>query len=423
MRRFAWFVAYLFLLIPSAFADDPLPRATAESVGMSPERLERIANVLRTDTERGRLPGAVVAIARRSKLVYYESFGYLDKAANIAMPKDAIFAIASMTKPMTGVSVLQLIEEGRIRMSDPISRWFPGLGKMPVAVFETDSTGQKTMTTVPASREMTIHDLLRHTSGLTYGGQGSTPVHKMYPFNALVLGTTFTGPELIERLSGLPLLYHPGSTWEYSASIDVLGLVVEAESGQTLGAFMQEKLWKPLSMVDTSFVIPPEKAARYAKGLPNNPDTGTPQSFPDRTRPPKMQCGGGCAASTASDYLRFAQMLLDRGKLGRDRVLGAKTTEYMTADHLSPEMRNNMKSDVYAGHGFGLTVAVRKQVGVSSVMGSPGTYGWAGSTGPHFWIDPQEQLAVVFMAHLGSPSLLAHYLRTITALVYQAIAD
>jgi CubicO group peptidase (beta-lactamase class C family) len=409
-----------------ACADDPLPRAQPESVGLSSVRLERIGQVMRADVERGRLPGAVLAVARRGRLVYFESFGYLDKSASVPMPKDAIFAVASMTKPMTGVGVMQLVEEGRIAIGDPISKWFPALGKMPVAVLKTDSDGKTTVGTAPANREMRIHDLLRHTSGLTYASQGSTPVHKMYPFNALVLGANFTGPELIERLSGLTLLYQPGSTWEYGASIDVLGLVIEAESRQTLGAFLQERLWKPLGMVDTSFVVPPEKAKRYAKALPNDPDTGRPQTIPDRTRPTKMECGGGCAASTAGDYLRFAQMLLDRGKLGDARVLGAKTVDYMTADHLGPEIKNNVErgDPAYAGYGFGLTVAVRKQIGISSIMGSPGDFSWQGSTGPIFWVDPKEQLVVVFMAHIpGSAQLRLHYRRLVNALVLQSIVD
>ena len=417
----------IFGIVPSvSYAGDPLQSARPESMGVSSGRLERIGQVLRADIERGRLPGAVVAIARRGRLVYFEAFGYLDKAAGTPMPKDAIFAIASMTKPMTGAGILQLVEEGRIAMSDPISKWFPALGKMPVAVLKSDPGGQGTLETVPAQRQMTIHDLLRHTSGLTYGGQGSTSVHKMYPINALALGVNFTGPELIERLSGLPLVHQPGSTWEYGASIDVLGRVIEVETGQTLGTFLQERIWKPLGMEDTSFLVPPQKAQRYAKALPNDPDSGKPQPFPDRTKPTKMECGGGCAASTAADYLRFAQMLLDRGKLGDVRVLGAKTVDYMIADHIGPEIRNNIErwDPMYSGYGFGLTVTVRKYAGISGAMGSPGDFSWMGSTGPIFWVDPKEQLVMVFMAHLvGSAPLKFHYWKTIKTLALQSIVD
>lgn len=273
-------------------------------------------------------------------------------------------------------------------------------------------------------REITIHDLLRHTSGFTYGAMGSTPVHKLYPSNALVLGVTFTGTELIERLSGLPLLHQPGSTWEYSLSIDVLGLVVEAETGQSLGAFMQERLWKPLNMVDTAFVIPAERANRYARSLPNEPITGKPQPFLDRTRPSKMQCGGGCAASTAGDYLRFAQMLLNHGKLDGTRILGRKTVEYMLSNQLGPDIKGIVGDGdpTRANHGFGLGVAVRTTPGIVRSLGSVGSFSWPGSSGTDWWGDPKEELAVVFMAAAPGPMRL-HYRQLINSLVYQAIAD
>jgi CubicO group peptidase (beta-lactamase class C family) len=423
MKRSNWLVSlFLLLLTFSVYADDPLPRARPDSVGLSPDRLERIGQVLRADIERGRLPGAVIAIARKGRLVYYESFGYLDKAAGTPMPKDAVFAIASMTKPMVGVGVMQLVEESRIAMSDPASKWIPALGKLPVAVLKTDAAGQTIFETVPAKREMTIHDLLRHTSGFTYGGQGSTPVHKMYPLNSLALSASFTGPELIERIPKLVLMHQPGTAWAYGISVDVLGLIIESETGQALGAFLQERLWKPLGMVDTGFVVPPEKAKRYAKALPNDPDTGKPQIVV--VRPSKMECGGGCAASTAADYLRFAQMLLNRGRLDDARILGSKTVDYMTADHLGPGIANNVEraDPTRAGYGFGLTMAVRPAIGGPNIIGSAGDYNWAGSRGTYFWVDPKEQLAVVFMAQTPGP-LRWHYRRVISALVYQAIVD
>jgi CubicO group peptidase (beta-lactamase class C family) len=234
-----------FALFAFSAAADPLPRARPESVGISAERLDRIAQVLRTDIERGRLPGAVIAVARQGKLVYYEAFGYLDKPAGVPMEKDAIFSIASMTKPMVGVGVMSLLEESRLAMTDPVSKWFPALGKLPVAVLRSDAAGQTIMETVPAKREITIQDLLRHTSGLTYGGRGSTPVHKMFPASSSYSASNFTAEEFIERLSKVALLYQPGSAWEYGLSIDVLGLVIEAETGQKLGAFLEQRMWKP----------------------------------------------------------------------------------------------------------------------------------------------------------------------------------
>ncbi len=425
MKRLSWLLWLVLLSFTfSAFANDPLPRARPESVGLSPERLERIAQVLRADIERGKMPGAVIAVARKGRLAYYESFGYLDKAAGVPMSKDAIFAIASMTKPMVGVGIMQLVEESRIAMTDPASKWFPALGNLRVGVMKTDAAGQTIMETVPARRQMTIQDLMRHTSGLTYGGRGSTPVHKMHPASSGSSAADYTGEEFIERLSKVNLLYQPGSAWEYGLSIDVLGLIIEAESGQTLGSYLQQRIWRPLGMVDTSFVIPPEKVKRYAKALPIDPDTGKPQTVADRTKPTRFECGGGCAASTAGDYVRFAQMLLNRGRLGDVRVLGSKSVDYMTADHLGPEIANYLErtDPTRAGYGFGLTMAVRRSTGGPGIMGSPGDFTWGGANGTNFWVDPKEQLIVVFMAHTPGPMRL-HYRKVINALVLQAIVD
>ena len=227
-------------------AADPLPLAMPEAVGMSSQRLERIGQTLRADIEKGRMPGAVVAIARKGKLIYYEAHGYLDKAAGISMPKDAIFSIASMTKPMAGVAAMTLVEEGRLFLNDPVGQYLPPLGKMPVALMKTDAAGQTTVETVPAKRPMMIQDLMRHTSGLTYGARGNTPVHKMYPPSSSDSSRTYTGAEFIEKLGSLPLLHHPGTVWDYSLSIDVLGLVVEAISKQSLGQFLEGRLFQPL---------------------------------------------------------------------------------------------------------------------------------------------------------------------------------
>ena len=422
MKRIAWLTC-LLLSLP-AIAADPLPRSRPESVGLSPERLERIGQVLRADIEKGRMPGAVIAIARKGRLVYYESFGYLDKAAGTPMPKDAIFAIASMTKPMVGVGIMQLVEESRVMMTDPAAKWFPALASMQVGVVKKDAFGEGALEFVPMRRPFTVQDLLRHTSGITYGGRGSTPVHKLTPASSSFASTNFTGPELIERLSKTPLLYQPGTAWEYGLSIDVLGLIIEQETGQTLGAYLQERVWKPLGMVDTSFVIPADKVKRYAKALPNDPDTGKPQTVADRTRPGKFECGGGCAASTAADYVRFAQMLLNRGRLDEARVLGSKSVDYMTADHLGPEIANYLErtDPTRAGYGFGLTMAVRRATGGPGIMGSPGDFTWGGANGTNFWVDPKEQLVVVFMAHTPGPMRL-HYRKVVNALVYQSLVD
>jgi len=407
-----------------ASAADPLPRAKPEEAGMSSARLARIGQVLNADIERGRLPGMVVAIARKGKLVYYEAYGYSDRQAGTLMTKDSIFAIASMTKPMVGVGIMQLLEDTRIQMSDPVSRWFPALGKLLVAVLKTDASGQTVMESVPARRQITIQDLLRHTSGLVYGGRGATPVHKLFPASSGSSAAEYNGKEFIDRLSKVTLLDQPGASWDYGFSIDVLGLVIEAETGRSLGSYLSERIWKPLGMTDTGFVVPPEKAQRYARALPNDPDTGKPQAVADRTRADKFECGGGCGVSTAGDYIRFGQMLLNRGKLGATRILAGSTVDYMTSNQLDPTTQNHIEAadPTKAGFGFGLTMAVRTSSGGPGIMGYPGDYTWSGASGTDFWVSPKEQLVVVFMSAAPGP-IRWHYRRLMNALVYQSIND
>ena len=418
----AWIVASIALAVTfPVLAADPLPRAKPEAVGMSSARLARIGQVLRADIDKGRIPGAVVAIARKGKLVYFEAFGHLDKEAGTRMTTDAIFSIASMTKPIVGVGALMLYEDGALLINDPVSRYLPQIGKMPVAVMRQDSAGQTVVETVPVTRPMLIHDLMRHTSGLIYGGRGTTAVHKMYPASSGTSGTTMTGAEFLDRLGAIPLMYQPGTTWEYGLSIDVLGLVVERVSGQSLGRYLRERLFTPLGMTDTGFIVPADKLKRYAKALPNDPETGKPQTVLDSTRPLKFECGGGCAVSTAADYIRFAQMLQNRGSLGKVRILAPRTVEYMTADHMGPEIQNNVArtASTLEGFGFGLTVAVRRQTGIAGIMGAPGDFTWGGAYGTNFWVDPKDELAVVFMAHAPG-EIRTHYRQLISAFVLQS---
>ena len=416
---------YLFLLnillfTLSAQAANPLPTSRPDAVGLSAEKLANIEKVLRADIEKGRIPGAVVAIARRGRLAYFEAFGHTDKEAGTPMTKDAIFAIASMTKPMVGVAIMQMMEETRLQMSDPAARWFPELGKLPVGVMRKDGS----MESVPARRPMTVQDLLRHTSGLTYGARGSTAMHKSQPPSSGGAAARYTSTEFIEALSKAHLAYQPGTTWDYGLSIDVLGMILEKEHQQKLGNVLSERIWKPLGMTDTHFLVPAEKVKRYARALRNDPDTGKPQASTDLTQPNKFDCGGGCAASTAGDYIRFGQMLLNRGKLGDARILSSRTVDYMTANHLTRDMTNLIADadPTKADYEFGLTMAVRTSAGGPSMMGSPGVYTWSGASGTDFWVDPKEQLVVVFMS-AGPGSIRWHYRRLINALVYQAIVD
>jgi CubicO group peptidase (beta-lactamase class C family) len=410
----------LGLFALSAAAADPLPRARPEAVGFSSARLARIGEVLRADIEHGRLPGAVLAIARKGKLVYFEAFGYRDKAAGIPMTTDTIFGVASMTKPMVTVGALELYEQGRLLIDDPVSKYLPQFAKMQVA--RMDPAGQAIIDTVPAARQITIQDIMRHTSGIIYGGRGTTAVHKLYPESSASAATSMTGAEFIDKLGSLPLMYQPGTVWDYGLSIDVLGQVVESVANERLGQYLQENLFKPLGMADTGFIVPPDKVSRYAKALPTDPDTGKPQLLMDLTRPTKFECGGGCAVSTAGDYLRFAQMLLNHGTLGGQRILGRKTVDYMTANQLGPEVKNLIGNadPTRADYGFGLGMAVRRTDGIVRLMGSVGDFSWPGASGTNWWADPKEELAVVFMAHTPGP-IRWHYRQLINALVLQAL--
>jgi CubicO group peptidase (beta-lactamase class C family) len=406
----------------TAFADDPLPRAKPEEVGLSSERLARIGTALKADIEAGRIPGAVIAIARHGKLVALDAYGWRDKAAGVAMTTDTIFNIASMTKPMTAVGGLMLYEQGKILMDDPLAKYFPKFADMRVAVRDN---GEPTTETVPALRKITIQDLMRHTSGLIYGGRGNTVVHKMYPAGSGDAARDYDGAAFLEKLTSLPLLYQPATVWDYGFGLDVLGLTIEHIAGQTLGQYLQASLFMPLGMTDTGFSISPDKAGRYARPLPVDPDTGKPQArSPELTRPVKFECGGGCAASTASDYLRFATMLMNKGRSGEARLLGPRTVDYMLSDQLGPNIKNLVGNadPTRADFGFGLGLAVRATPGVVRMMGSVGQFTWPGASGTDWWVDPKEELVVVHLSAAPGPTRW-HYRQLINALVYQAIVE
>jgi CubicO group peptidase (beta-lactamase class C family) len=400
-----------------------LSRAEPEAVGMSATRLDRVIPALNAEIEAGRLPGAVVAVARRGHLVFHEAVGHLGPDRSAPMPRDALFAIASMTKPVTGVAALLLWEEGRLGLADPIERFLPQLGDRRVAVLnERVLAGQGPIETVAANRPITMLDLMRHTSGITYGGRGTTAVHALYPASSNAAGASLDSATFLKRLAAAPLLYQPGTVWDYGLSIDVLGLAVEAISGQSLGMFLEQRLFGPLGMVDTGFQVPAGKVTRLARPLPRDSDTGEAQSVPDRAQALRFECGGGGLASTALDYLRFAQMLLAGGILGDTRILGRKTVEAMRTSRMASDIENRIaeldpNSD---GYDFGLTVAVRERAG--TLMGSVGEFYWNGAYGTLWWADPVEDLAVVFMAQVPGEQR-RRFRPLINALVYQALTE
>lgn len=404
---------------------DPLPRVDPASVGLSAERLARIAPAFKAEIEKGRIPGVVLAIARRGKLAYFEAMGAIDPATKAPMTTDALFSLASMTKPMVSVGIMMLHEEGKLFLNDPVGMYLPQLKELKVGVVTKDADGKETVTSRPAKRQPTIQDLLRHTSGLTYGARGNTPIHKLWPGGSGSAVLNFTGPELLDKIASLPLLNEPGTVWDYSLSTDVLGLVIEAISGQSLSVFLSERIWQPLGMADTSFALADAKKARYARAFANDPLSGKPQTVLHAgTKPIKFDCGGACALGTAGDYIRFSQMLLNGGVLDGKRILGKKTVAYMTSNHLGPEIANNvaLTDASREGYGFGLGFAVRLTPGVAGVSGSEGDYNWGGAYGTFFWNDPKEELTVVFMSQ-GPGPIRTYYRKFVNALVLQAIVE
>jgi len=424
MRNRLAFVLAAAVAVP-AFAADPLPRAKPEEVGMSSQRLARIEQVVNADVQKGRLPGAVIAVARKGKLVYYRAFGQLDPEGSAKMPLDAVFSIASMTKPMVAVGALELYERGLLKLDEPVATYLPQLAKVQVAVLKQNDGGAAGYDLVAPVRAPNITDLMRHTSGWAYGGRGTTAVHKMYPSGSSGAALAMDGNAFVDKLGSLPLLHQPGQRWEYGFGLDVLGLVIERVSGKPLGRYLQDTLWKPLGMKDTGFVVPPESLKRYAKGFAKDPDTRADPFVLDLSKPLKFECGGGCTASTAADYLRFAQMLLNGGTLEGKRILSRKTVEFMLSDQLAPGTVNTIAQTgdpTRADYGFGLGVAVRTTPGVVRLTGSVGDFSWSGAYGTTWWGDPKEKLAVVFMAQTPGP-MRWHYRHVIGALVNQAIVD
>ena len=398
-----------------------LSRVDAAAVGLDSARLFRIRTALERDVKAGLLPGAVVGVARRGHIAYLEAVGFRDPVAQSPMWADAVFSIASMTKPMTSAAIMMLHEEGRLLLGDPVSKFLPQMANMKVA----RSPVGDTIELVAAQREMTVQDLLRHTSGLTYDNRGTSAVHRAYPGSSVSAAVRLGREEFLETIGKVPLLYQPGTAWEYGFSTDILGHIVEAVSGETLGAFLKSRLWDPLGMADTAFSLSRTAEARYARALPKCPLTGQPQVVHHATgQAMKWDSGGGGAVSTTADYLRFVEMLRAGGKLGTTRILGRKTVELMRADHLGPEVENRITTMDPAcnGYGFGLGFAVRKAAGVAAQLGTAGDYYWSGVYGTYFWIDPAEDLAVVFMAAAPGQMRL-RYRQLIRGLVLQAVVD
>jgi CubicO group peptidase (beta-lactamase class C family) len=393
---------------------DTIAWAKPEDVGMSRERLARIGDVITADIEKGLVPGAVTVVARRGRVVHFKAYGRRDPGRDEPMERDAIFRIYSMTKPIVSVAAMMLAEEGRLLLSDPLEAFVPEFADVKVRV----EHGGKEELLSPA-RPITVHDLLRHTSGLTYEWMDDGPVQKAYA-DAHAGRRSLSNSEQAALLAGLPLVAHPGAEWNYSRSTDLVGRVIEVVTGLPLGIALRTRLFEPLGMMETGFVVPPNYQARIAEPHPTDPETGEAQSLLDVAKEVAAENGGGGLASTASDYARFLHMLASGGQLDGARVISPKTLAYMSADHLGPEIRI-MPGILPEGYGFGLGFAVRRQDGIASFPGSAGDYYWEGLGGTSFWVDPREELYGLVM--IQAPGRREPYRRMMRQLVYAAIVE
>ncbi len=376
--------------------------------------------VLQSEIDSKRLPGAVAMIVRHGKVELFESLGQQNPADASSMALDSIFRIYSMTKPIVSVAVLMLMEQGKLLLSDPVSKYLPEYAKQQVA---TEVDGQ--VAYVAVVKSATVQDLLRHTAGLTYEFLGNSAVQKAYRnFKIGMSLRDADNAEFSKTLAALPLQFEPGTLWEYSRATDVLGALVEAVSGQTLGDYLAQHIFQPLKMYETGFSVPPENQHRLAEPFKNDPDGGIQLRLINLQSPPKFESGGGGLASTAHDYARFLQFMLNKGELDGARLLSSHTVDFMTADHLGdiPVNRAGASGDLLApGHGFGLGVAVRLETGISSVPGSAGLYFWGGIAGTTFFVDPKLNMFAILM--IQAPNQRDYYRPLFRNLVYAALEE
>ena len=389
-----------------------LEHAKPRKVGLSEEGLDRLGHVLQREVGDGRIPGAVALIAREGRIGYLEAFGRRAPGSEDAMAPDSIFRIYSMTKPIVSVAIMQMVEEGRIFLADPVAKFIPAFSTIKVGVERNGA-----LDLVAPHRAITVQDLLRHTSGLTYDFLGESPVHKLY-VKANLARRDQTNADQVEALAKLPLLNQPGTYWDYSRSTDVLGRLVEIVAGRTLGEELARRIFEPLGMTDTRFTVPESEQGRVAEPFPEDPETGAAVKLLRASETVQFESGGGGLFSTAPDYARFCAMLAGRGTLGQTRILGRATLDLMTADHLGPDV--TVGSDLLPpGHGFGLGFAVRVAPGLADVPGSVGLYYWGGIAGTTFWVDPYEDVFALMM--IQAPNQREYYRALFRTLVYAAL--
>ena len=446
-RSCACFLVMFSLLSLGAQADIKLTKP--ERVGMSSERLKRVGEAMRRMIADEQIPGTVTLIARKGKVVHFEANGLRDIARKLPMQKDTIFRLYSQSKPVTGVAVMMLFEEGRFLLSDPVSKYLPEFANMQVYAGTKDGE----VITEPA-RPMTIHQLLTHTSGLTYDFF-PTPVGEMYRQRGVVGSVSVAGEleqgtqsargkgalelqslqQWSERLASVPLVSHPGSAWNYSVGMDVLGRLVEVVSGQSFGDFLNRRIFVPLNMVDTGFHVPPEKLSRFAANYSPAGVAGglvlldDPMASP-YSLPPSIEMGGSGLVGTVEDYLKFALMLANGGEYNGVRLLSPKTTEFMMANHMTPNIAADpltsleglMSGSRSWGMGFGLTGSVVTNAAISGLPVSNGTFSWGGAATTHFWVDPEEDIVGLVHTQL-LPDGTYPVKQMMQLMTYQALID
>ncbi|UEM07809.1 beta-lactamase family protein (plasmid) [Skermanella rosea] len=422
------------LCAASAAWAQALPRADPAKVGVSAERLERIGQAFQKEIDAGKLPGAVMMVARDGQLVYAKTLGHQDKDAGKAMEEGSIFRIYSMTKPLVSVAAMILYEEGRIELTDPVSKFLPEFDNLQVSKATLDPFGKVTYATEPVARKPTVQDLLRHTAGLAYGeitqnavvkeGYAKAGLYK--PADRDYDSRSMSPEEQVKAIAQVPLVHQPGTRWEYSLASDILGRVVEKAAGMRLSEFLEQRVFQPLKMNDSGFSVAQADLPRLAEPLKTDPATGTPNKLIDVSAVPANDSGGAGAVSTAADYLRFTQMLLNGGELDGARILSPTTIRLMASDHLGERIQPVLSPGELLlgtpGYSFGLGFSVRGQDGIAGVSGSAGEYMWAGYAGTFFWVDPEEDLTAVLMTQAPGPSR-PYYRKLFKQLVYQSVVE
>ena len=397
----------------AALQTPPLPQAKPESLGLSSIRLQRMSDAFKRDVDKGTIPGVTLMVARRGKIAWFDALGKQNPAGSAPMAHNSIFRIFSMTKPIVSVGIMMLLEEGYLLLDDAIAKYIPEFSNQKVGV---ENNGKLDL--IPPARPITIHDLLRHTSGITYDHTGNGLVQQLYQQSKL-RSRKITNAEHAALVASLPLMCQPGTEWNYSRSTDILGRIIEVVSGKSLSAFLTERILAPLQMAETAFHTGPENANRLAEPFPTDPWTGEKVQLFNMLEKPVMESGGGGLVSTTMDYARFCQMLLSDGVLDGVRIIGRKTVQLMASNHLGPEVRLNGHLVGLPGHSFGLGFAVRTHQGLAPFAGSVGQFFWSGIGGTFFWIDPKEELFAVFMAQ--GPGQREYFRTLLRSLVYAAV--